>query len=105
MLNWSLIKYKNTIIKHYIFAQEQNIYSCIYKMLINAGTMLYKGRISYLLVLNQRWAVRGSRAFSAGPLKNKIVWKSFFIDYLGIIFICVMSTKLPMISLVEVELE
>ncbi len=33
------------------------------------------------------------------------MWKSFFIDYLGIIFICVMSTKLPMISLVEVELE
>ncbi len=32
-------------------------------MPINAGTMLYKGRISYLLVLNQRWAVRGSRAF------------------------------------------
>ncbi len=29
----------------------------------------------------------------------------FFIDYLGIIFICVMSSKLPMISLVEVELE
>ncbi len=74
-------------------------------MPINAGTMLYKGRISYLLVLNQRWAVRGSRAFSAGPIKNKIVWKNVFIDYLGIIFICVMSTKLPMISLVEVELE
>ncbi len=36
MLNWSLIKYKNTIIKHNIYAQEQNIYSCIYKMLTNA---------------------------------------------------------------------
>ncbi len=32
MLNWSLIKYKNTIIKHYIYAQEQNMYSCIYKI-------------------------------------------------------------------------
>ncbi len=39
-------------------------------MPINAGTMLNKGRISYLLVLNQRWAVRGSWAFSAGPIKN-----------------------------------
>ncbi len=39
-------------------------------MPINAGTMLYKGRISYLLVLNQWWAVRGSRAFSAGPIKK-----------------------------------
>ncbi len=38
MLNWALIKYENTIIKHYIYiyAQEQNIYSCIYKMLTNA---------------------------------------------------------------------
>ncbi len=35
MLDWSL-KYENTIIKHYIYAQEQNIYSCIYKMLTNA---------------------------------------------------------------------
>ncbi len=62
-------------------------------MPINAGTMLYKGRISYLLVLNQRWAVRGSRAFSAGPIKIKLCEKNVFIDYLGIIFICVMSTN------------
>ncbi len=31
--------------------------------------------------------------------------ENVYIDYLGIIFICVMSSKLPMISLVEVELE
>ncbi len=36
MINWSLIKYENTIIKHYRYAQEQNIYSCIYKLLTNA---------------------------------------------------------------------
>ncbi len=36
MLNWSL-KYENTIIKHNIYAQEQNIYSCIYKLLTNAN--------------------------------------------------------------------
>ncbi len=74
-------------------------------MPIIAGTILYKGRISYLLVLNQRWAVRGSWAFSAGLIKIKWCEKNVFIEYLGIIFICVMSTKLPMISLVEVELE
>ncbi len=52
-------------------------------MPINAGTMLNKGRISYLLVLNQWWAVRGSRAFSAGPIKNKIVWKKRFYWLFG----------------------
>ncbi len=36
MTNWLLIKYENTIIKHYIYAQEQNIYSYIYKPLTNA---------------------------------------------------------------------
>ncbi len=40
----------------------------------------------------QWWAIRGSRAFSAGPIKNVLV-KHFFIDYFGIILICVMSTN------------
>ncbi len=34
--NWlvnDVIKYENTIIKHYRYAQKQNIYSCIYKLL------------------------------------------------------------------------
>jgi len=38
MINWSLIKYENTIIKHIIdmlINQEQIIYRCIYKLLIN----------------------------------------------------------------------
>ncbi len=35
MINWSLIKYENKIIKHYRYAQEQNIYNCIYKLLTN----------------------------------------------------------------------
>jgi len=39
MINRSLIKYENIIIKHIIemlINQEQSIYSCIYKLLINA---------------------------------------------------------------------
>ncbi len=36
MINWLLIKNENTIIKHYIYSQEQNIYICIYKLLTNA---------------------------------------------------------------------
>ncbi len=52
----------------------------------------------------QWWAVRGSRAFSAGPIKIRLFEKCF-IYYLGIIFICVMSTSFPVISLVEAELE
>jgi len=38
MINWSLTKYENTIIKHIINMltnQEKNIYSYIYKLLIN----------------------------------------------------------------------
>ncbi len=50
-------------------------------MPINAGTMLNKGRISYLLVLNQRWAVRGSRAFSAGLIKIKWCEKMFLLIF------------------------
>ncbi len=42
--------------------------------------------------------------FLSWAYKNKIV-NNVFIDYLGIIFICVMSTTLPTISLVETELE
>ncbi len=38
------------------------------------------------------------------PYKKYNCVKNIFID-LDIIFICVMSTKLPMISLVEVELQ
>ncbi len=49
MINW-LIKYDNKSIKHYRSTQEQGIYSYIYKMLINVGTMLYKG-FDYLLML------------------------------------------------------
>ncbi len=51
----------------------------------------------------QWWAVRGSRAFSAGPIKKCNCVKNICIDYFGIILICVITTKL--ISLVEVELE
>ncbi len=42
-----------------------------------------------------------------GPYKKYNCVKKFFylgFDYLGIIFISVMSTKLPMISLVKIEL-
>ncbi len=54
----------------------------------------------------QWWAIRGSRGtLSAGPIKKKNCVKNIFIDYLGIILICVMSTKLPMIRLVVAELE
>jgi len=38
MINWSLIKYENTFIKHIIdmlINQEQSIYRCIYKLLTN----------------------------------------------------------------------
>jgi len=37
IINWSLTKYENTIIKHIdaLINQEKNIYSCIYKLLIN----------------------------------------------------------------------
>ncbi len=37
MINWSLIKYENIIIKRYKYAQEQNMYSCFYKLLTNAN--------------------------------------------------------------------
>ncbi len=39
-----------------------------------------------------------------GPYKKYNCVKNFFLDYLAIIFISVMSTKLPMISLVKIEL-
>ncbi len=51
----SSLKYENTIIKHNIYAQEQTFIAVFIKCLlmpINAGTMLYKGRIDYLLMLN-----------------------------------------------------
>ncbi len=35
MIHLSLIKYENKIIKHDIYAQEQRLYSCIYKLLNN----------------------------------------------------------------------
>ncbi len=35
MINWLLIKYENTIIKYYRYAQEQNIYS-FYELLTDA---------------------------------------------------------------------
>ncbi len=47
---------------------------------------------------------QGQQGFLSWAYKNKIV-NNVFIDYLGIIFICVMSTTLPTISLVETELE
>ncbi len=46
----------------------------------------------------------GQQGLLCWPYKKKCV-KNLFIDYLGIIFICVMSTKLPKISFVEAELE
>ncbi len=62
--------------------------------------MLY-GDYSYAVVGHQG---------QQGPLcwpykKKKNCVKNIFCDYLGIIFICVMSTKLPIICLVEAELE
>ncbi len=47
---------------------------------------------------------QGKQGLLCWPYKKCNCVKNVFIDYLGIIFICVMSTKLPMISLVEVEL-
>ncbi len=35
MLSWSLLKYENKMIKHYSYTQEQNVYSCICKLLTN----------------------------------------------------------------------
>ncbi len=35
IIHLSLIKYENTIIKNDIYAQEQRLYSCIYKLLNN----------------------------------------------------------------------
>jgi len=38
IINWSVTKYENTIIKRIIdilINQEESIYSCIYKLLIN----------------------------------------------------------------------
>ncbi len=49
-----------------------------------------------------KWWAAGPSLFDFDFHSNCV--KNVFIDYLGIIFICVMSTKLPMISLVEAEL-
>ncbi len=59
----------------------------------------------YIYIYILWWAVSVSRAFSAGPIKKINCVKNIFIDYLGMLFICVMSTTLPMISLVEAELD
>ncbi len=48
---------------------------------------------------------QGQQGLLCWPYKKLNSVKNVFIDYLGIILICVMSTKLSMISLVEVELE
>ncbi len=48
----------------------------------------------------QWWAVRGSRAFSAGPIKNKIVWIFFYWLFSYHFHLCNVH-KLPMLSLVE----
>ncbi len=52
----------------------------------------HSGRVQFLETGEGCTTWWGSRAFSAGPIKNVIVW-NVFIDYLGIIFICVMSTN------------
>ncbi len=48
---------------------------------------------------------QGQQGLLCWPYKKLNCENLFCIDYLGIIFICVMSTKLPRISLVEAELE
>ncbi len=57
----------------------------------------------------QEWSAvvgrQGQRGLLCWPYKKYNWVKHVFIDYLTIIFICVMSTKLSMISLVEAELE
>ncbi len=48
---------------------------------------------------------QGQQGLLCWPYKKLNCVKNVCIDYLGIIFICVMSTELPMISLIEAELE
>ncbi len=50
-----------------------------------------------------KWWAAGPSLFDFDFHSNCV--KNVFMDYLGIILICVMSTKLPRISLVKAELE